>query len=161
MLVQIYWISLGQSGRLGIMPRPRGNDWLEDEVESLKMSGVDLIVSLLEYDKINELGLVEEQAFCEANGIEFINFPIRDRSVPASRKVFLELATRLATCVAEGKSVVVHCRQGVGRSSLLAACVLCLHGSSADEAFEEIQDARGCAVPDTEEQREWLKAISD
>ena len=48
MQVRIYWIDDFESGRLGIMPRPRGGDWLEDEIRSLKVSGVDAVVSLLE-----------------------------------------------------------------------------------------------------------------
>jgi hypothetical protein len=32
MKAAIYWIAPVPSGRLAIIPRPRGGDWLEDEV---------------------------------------------------------------------------------------------------------------------------------
>jgi hypothetical protein len=35
-------------GRLAIVPRPRGGDWLADEVARLKAAGVDILVSMLE-----------------------------------------------------------------------------------------------------------------
>jgi len=74
------------------MPRLRGGDWLEDEIRSLKSSGVDAVVSLLERAEIEELEIAEEQALCEANGISFLSFPIRDRNLPSSGREALEFA---------------------------------------------------------------------
>jgi protein-tyrosine phosphatase len=156
MQVRIYWINDLESGRLGIMPRPRGGDWLEDEIRSLKMSDVDAIVSLLEPEEITELDIAEEKSLCEANGISYLSFPIKDRNTPFSKRDALDFARMLANLLRDGRSVVIHCRQGVGRSALVAACVLVLRGVSVDKAFEKIESARGYSVPDTEEQRRWV-----
>jgi protein-tyrosine phosphatase len=59
-----------------------------------------------------------------------------------------------------GKSVVIHCRQGVGRSALTAACVMAVGGVPVDEALEKIQNARSCPVPDTPEQRRWVAHLA-
>ena len=138
------------------MPRPRGGDWLEDEIHSLKSSGVDAVVSLLERAEIEELDIAEEQALCEANGIAFLSFPIRDRNVPSSGREALGFAGSVSNLLQSGKSIVIHCRQGVGRSALIAACVMAVGGVPVDEAFEKIEAARGCPVPDTPEQRRWV-----
>jgi len=161
MQVRIYWISDLESGRLGIMPRPRGGDWLEDEIRSLKMSGVDAVVSLLERDEITELDIAEEKSLCEANGISYLSFPIRDRNIPLSKRDVLDFARMLANLLKDERSVVIHYRQGVGRSALIAACVLVLSGVSVDKAFEKIESARGCSVPDTEEQRKWVVQFAE
>jgi protein-tyrosine phosphatase len=50
----------------------------------------------------------------------------------------------------------VHCRAGIGRSSLIAACVLVLLGLAPAMAFDRIGKARGLKVPDTEGQRDWV-----
>ena len=42
---------------------------------------------------------------------------------------------------------------------MIAACILKLSGVDVDEAFEMIESARGFAVPDTPEQREWVKTF--
>jgi hypothetical protein len=73
-----------ESGPLGIMPRPRGGDWLDDEIQSLKRSGVEAVVSLLETQEIIELDIAEEQVLCEANGISYLSFPTPDWNVPPS-----------------------------------------------------------------------------
>ena len=161
MQVKIYWIDGLESGRLGIMPRPRGGDWLEDEIRSLKMSGVNVVASLLEREEVSELDIIDEQSFCEACGISYLSFPIRDFGVPHSKQETLGFAGSLRDCLREGRSVVIHCRQGIGRSSLMAACVLLLSGTPADEAFKRIEEARGRPAPDTPEQREWVFRLAE
>jgi protein-tyrosine phosphatase len=158
--VKIHWIGGIETGRLGIMPRPRGGDWLEDEIRSLKSSGVDAVISLLERAEIEELDIAEEQALCEANGISFLSFPIPDRDVPPSGREALDFAGSVSNLLRSGRSVVVHCRQGVGRSALIAACVMMVGGVRVDNAFEKIEAARGCPVPDTPEQRRWVAHLA-
>lgn len=139
------------------MPRPRGGDWLEDEIKSLKFSGVDVIISLLESEEIAELDIIDEEKYCRAAEIAYLSFPIRDRKVPASKPETLEFAQNLSNSLKKGKNVVIHCRQGVGRAALIAACVMTVNGFSSDEAFAQIRRARTCEVPDTAEQKDWVK----
>jgi hypothetical protein len=54
------------------------------------------------------------------------------------------------------QGVGLHCRAGIGRSALVAACVLVLMGMAPGTAFDLIGKARGVRVPDTEGQREWV-----
>lgn len=156
MRTELYWIPGPWPGRLAIMPRPRGGDWLEDEVRAWRSGGVDQIVSALESQEADELNLNREAELSKENGIEFIAFPIPDRGVPSSPKATTELLRALRRKLNDGQSVAIHCRQGIGRASLLAACLLALAGMTPDEAFERIQVARGCAVPDTADQRQWV-----
>lgn len=44
---------------------------------------------------------------------------------------------------------------------MMAACVLVSLGEEPDTAFERIARARGCPVPDTAEQREWVLRFAD
>jgi protein-tyrosine phosphatase len=161
MRAEIFWIEGVQAGRLAVMPRPRGGDWLGDEIRSLRAAGVDVLVSLLVSEEVAELNLAEEAACCAVGGINFISFPIADRDVPASAPDTLALVRRLAADLTGGKGVAVHCRQGVGRSALIAACVLTSLGDRPDAAFERTARARGCPVPDTPEQRAWVLWFAD
>jgi predicted protein tyrosine phosphatase len=158
MRAQVYWIEGPWTGRLAIVPRPRGGDWLEDEVQAWQYAGLDRVVSLLTPDEVADFDLGKEAAWCQAHGIQFVSFPIPDRSVPASRNAALALVRQLEEALAEGKHIAVHCRQGIGRSALVAACVLVAVGEEPATAFQHISTARGCAVPETAEQQEWVKA---
>jgi protein-tyrosine phosphatase len=156
MRTELYWIDGPWRGRLAIMPRPRGGDWLEHEVSAWQRIGIGLIVSALTMEETAELDLSREQELCEKTGIAFIAFPIADRGLPPSMKAVLDLARRLEQCLAQGGKGAIHCRQGVGRSALLAACILAASGVDPASAWELIAAARGCSVPDTSEQREWV-----
>ena len=149
-----YWVNGPWRGRLAVLPRPRGGDWLEDEVRAWRSSGIDVVVSLLEREEEEELDIAREADACRVNGVEFITHPVADRGIPSPR-AFAELVRGLEEKLAAGKGVGVHCRQGVGRSALLAACLLIAAGVDAESAWGRVAAARGRPVPDTVEQREW------
>src|SRR5262245_49943610 len=157
MRTELYWTAGPWSGRLAIIPRPRGGDWLEDEIQSWRRSGVDVVVSLLTREEQSELDLPDEEAQCRANNIEFVSFPIVDRGVPSSAQAFSAHVVKLAERLADGKNIAVHCRQGIGRAALVAICVLIWSGLEPAAAIERVGAARGCVVPETSEQRRWIK----
>jgi protein-tyrosine phosphatase len=113
------------------------------------------VVSALSPEEVDELDLGREKELAEAGGIKFTVFPIADRGVPASAKAAAELIHELEGYLATGKNVAIHCRQGVGRSALLAASLLAFANVDLEDAFDKIREARGCPVPDTPEQRNW------
>jgi protein-tyrosine phosphatase len=155
----IYWLDLNNRWRLAIMPRPRAGDWLADEVTAWKAEGVDILLSLLEPEEVAELDLRNVPMLCRRAGIEHIAFAIPDRGVPASIGETASLVRRLSGALAAGKAVAIHCRAGIGRSALIAACVLARNGYDVGGAFDTIAEARGVAVPDTDAQRVWVSAF--
>jgi len=154
-----FWIKI-EGVRLAITPGPRGRDWLEDDIRFLQRAGVDVVVSALTPAEVEELGLLEEGHCCQSNGLEFLSFPIEDRSVPPSLDEFDGLLNSVTAYLRNGKAVGVHCRAGIGRSSMIVASTLIRNGLSVDSAFSAIQEARGCSVPDTPEQRKWVERYS-
>lgn len=156
----VYWIEGSSPGRLAILARPRGEDWLADEVAGWKDAGLDVVVSLLTPSENYELGLKEEVTIVEEHGLTFISFPISDYSVPTSKGETQKLVHELNERLANGNCIGIHCRQGIGRSSLIAACVLVTSGESPGAAFQQIQKARGVVVPDTAEQKEWVTSFA-
>ena len=146
-------------GRLATMACPRGGDWLDDEVEALQTEGVDVLVSVLTNSELAELQLSAEPELARQAGLTYISFPIPDRGAPEVAAA-TDLVGRLEERLAGGEFIVVHCRAGIGRSSLIAAAVLVREGLSPAEAWERISAARGLSVPDTETQRAWLAAFA-
>ncbi len=157
---QIFWIEGPGPGQLAIIARPRGGEWLADELAILKAQGLDVIVSLLTPGEMHELDLNDEQELAAQHGMQVLLFPIQDRQVPSSFAATQGFVQQLASLVAAGKYIGVHCRQSVGRSSLIVASMLVTMGLHAETAFSRIAAARGCAVPDTEEQRQWVQGFA-
>jgi len=54
-------------------------------VAGWKTERIDTVISLLERDEVEELGLGPEAGLCSREGMEFVSFPIADRGVPESR----------------------------------------------------------------------------
>jgi protein-tyrosine phosphatase len=130
---------------------------LGDEMAAWREAGVDMAVSLLEPEEAAQLVLADEAAAAAASGVAFRAFPIPDRGVPTSNELVAELAGEILDALEEGKSVAVHCRQGIGRSGLIVGGVLVAAGKEPVTALKTVADARGLEVPETEEQRQWLK----
>jgi protein-tyrosine phosphatase len=153
----LFLIPVSGSGRLAISARPRGNDWLSDEVAAWKRAGVTLVVSLLTPDEETELGLVEEAAECAAAGLQFLRLPVPDRGVPPNRAEFDGVVSEVIAELNRGGTAVAHCRQGVGRSALVVLGVLKATGVPVAEAIVRVSAARGLPVPETKEQAEWVE----
>jgi len=146
-------------GRMAIVTRPRGGDWLEDEISAWRQAGIDVVVSLLESDEAEQLDLADERKAAEAHGIRYISFPIPDRGVPASESAAISLLTGIVRALDKGKNVAVHCRQGIGRSGLIAVGVLISSGMGAEDAIKAVSAARRLTVPETPEQLEWVRGL--
>jgi len=159
--MRIYWINELEKGNLGMMARPKGNDWLENEVITLKRFEVDTVISLLEKSETLELEIEREKELYEKWEIEFINYPIKDRSVPKDLKSFQQLILMIDEKLKQDKKLVIHCRMGIGRTSVLAAGVLIRNGFNSDEVFGFLSGKRTLKVPDTEEQKAWIQRHSE
>ena len=61
---KIHWIDLPAGVRLTIMPRPRAGDWLDGGIAGWSAEGIGVIVSLLEAEEVEELGLDREAGLC-------------------------------------------------------------------------------------------------
>jgi protein-tyrosine phosphatase len=150
-------IPLNVTGVLGITPRPRGGDWLDDELRTLATSGIHVLVSLLESLEAQELGLEGEAALCASNGLEFVNVPIPDLGVPDDFAQFARVAAEVDEHLRAGRRVAVHCRQSVGRSGLFAVSLAVMTGLDLPSAIEAVSTARGIRVPETPTQLAWLR----
>jgi protein-tyrosine phosphatase len=102
----------------------------------------DVLVSLIEEHEFEQLDIRRLPAASEDAGILLDRFPIPDGGVPASPAEFAALVERTVRGLRAGKTVVVHCRGGLGRTGLLAAICLRALGVEAARAIEVVRAAR-------------------
>jgi len=160
MLTDLYWITTPFPGRLAIAPRPRGGDWLDDEMRGRRENGIDVVVSVLTPEEVAEFDLSGEAASSAAEDMRFISFPVPDREVPASRTAFRNLVSEITRELTAGRGVAIHCRQGIGRAALVAIGILISAGVDPQEAVTRVSTARGRSVPETQAQRRWIDHVS-
>ena len=153
---KLYWVDGPWTGKLALAARPRGGEWLQDEIAGWQSAGVNGVFSLLTPEEETNLDLELEQMEVESHNMRFLSFPIEDRQVPVSPSELSKALERLDNELKSGRNVVIHCRQGVGRTGLVASCLLINQGLDAQTAINRIQTARGVSIPETEGQRQWI-----
>ncbi len=174
--IRVDWLDLALPGALGLTLAPgtkgqslRGEPWNRDlekdlaDLASMKPRRVDTLVCLLEELELEtyriEKSLPAYRARVEAHGMAFVSFPIKDLGVPASSTETRRLVEDLLTRLRAGQNVLLHCRGGIGRTGLVAACLLTRLGHTPDHAFALLHAARKERMPETEAQREFVRAF--
>jgi protein-tyrosine phosphatase len=153
---EIFWIEGNPSPALAVVLRPRGGDWLEEELKKFKRGGIQTVVSLLEEDEAEWLGLSDEARIAAKVGLQFLSFPIPDTHIPPNPAAFREFVSGLVSRLRHGERIGVHCRGSIGRATLTTAAVLIHLGWKPAAALAAIEKVRGCPVPDTQEQQAWI-----
>jgi len=156
MWTELHWINGPWPGRIAVSSRPRGGDWLADEMASWKRQGVGAVLSLLTSQEEKDLDLSEESRIAKSQGMLFESFPIPDRQVPSSESKLASALENASRTLTSGTNLLIHCRQGIGRSGLVTACLLATKGFSPGAAIDAVSAARGVPIPETSEQREWI-----
>jgi len=152
MVPKVYAITGSWRGKLFLSSRPRGGDWLEDEVSGWRRYGIDTVVSLLTDDEEQELGLRHEASEARKH-----DWP------PISSIQDIKLSDLLETIqrdLEHGKNVLVHCRQGIGRTGLVAASLLVREGMEPASAIQKVSKVRGVQIPETPEQENCIYGVA-
>ena len=118
--------------------------------------GAEVLVSLLEKSEYGELGIPDLEGRAREKGVEVLRFPIPDGGVPREEEAgahdYAAFVQKVVERLEGGRTVVVHCRGGQGRSGLVAASVLVALGSPAVEALTVVREAREGAVETPEQE---------
>lgn len=155
------------NGRLGLTlcPGKRGDSvfgapWARDldtDLDAIGAWGADAVVTLIEADEAEMLGVAGLGAGVQARGTAWHHLPVRDLEAPddAGTEAWHALSPALHRILEGGGRVLLHCRGGLGRAGTIAALILTERGRAASDAVEAVRAARPGAV-ETDAQERWL-----
>ncbi|MGB7756730.1 MAG: cyclin-dependent kinase inhibitor 3 family protein [Salinisphaera sp.] len=148
----------GVQGRIGMTicpgkkyPWGRHGAWhrdLEMDLAVIQRSGAHTLISLIEDHEFETLQVTGLGAAARARGLDWRHWPIRDRDIPDERfeicwaRDIETIAARLWA----GDGVVLHCMGGLGRTGVVAACLLMHFGLPATEAVKRVRTVRPGAI---------------
>lgn len=137
------------------MTRPTS---LPDDIKTAQAAGITTLISLLEPSEAATLGLAKEADACTAQGIAFLNHPIRDMALPEP-EAFRLFAEQIAIRIHHGEHVALHCRASIGRSGMLTCAILAHFRYESQIAIAHVSKMRGTPIPDTPQQAAFIHKI--
>jgi protein-tyrosine phosphatase len=153
---KIWWIERDGQGRLGIMSRPNG-DTLQEDLQMAKEQGVHEVISLLTTDEVGSNSLEQEAETARSLGMKFKRYGIQDHGVPVMDSGLNDFLRAVSKDLKAGKSILVHCNSGKGRSGLIAGALMAMEGMEIEDAIKNMRSARHSKVPENDEQEQWLR----
>jgi predicted protein tyrosine phosphatase len=109
--------------------------------------GIRAVVDLRAEDRDNEETL-------RAAGIELLHLPTPDLE-PAIPEYLEKGVAFVRERIDRGEKVLIHCQHGIGRSPLLALCVLVDQGSAPLDALEHMKNCREAVSPSRSQYEGW------
>ena len=146
-------------GRIGLTLAPGKKDdaWERDLVADVarlrETYDTSVLVSLVGDAELELLGIPDLDWVARSRGVRVCQLPVVDGGVPENGSDVVGLV-RMALATAEvGDTVVVHCRGGLGRSGLFAACCLIALGHDPASAIHRVRATRPGAVETLAQER--------
>jgi len=134
---------------------------LDLDLDAIRDWGAVVLVTLVEARELEELrvGGTLMPTETAARGIEWLHLPIVDGGVPdaAFEERWRSAGTWVRHLLRRGKSVVLHCKGGLGRTGMIAARLLVELGMGGEEAIALVRRARPGAI-ETTAQAEHVRA---
>ena len=98
-------------------------------------------------------------------GVDYFRKPIPDHGIPQQPGQMAELLDCVRDALRSGRVVYLHCRAGIGRTGMVAGCLLVESGLPGDAAVDELnrvwqlsgRAALWPQVPETPEQTEYVR----
>ncbi|MEO8200066.1 MAG: dual specificity protein phosphatase family protein [Gemmatimonadota bacterium] len=119
--------------RILLCAYPRG----ARDLRSLEQRGIRLLVNL------DERPHSPEQLICYH--LTECHLPVRDFTAPSAQQLTIAVAA-VASSIARGDRVAIHCGAGLGRSGTVAACYLVELGREWPTAIRDIRQLRPGAI---------------
>lgn len=122
-----------------------------------EVHGCDVFLLLVEDHELQLTRTTGLAAAMERHGIELRRHPVVDMSVPVDGAAYRAMLDGLTQALRDGKSVVVACRGGLGRTGTAVACLLVGEGIGPDPAIQLTRATRPKTI-ERPSQEKWVHA---
>lgn len=169
--IRVDFLPIAIEGRIGLTFAPgkralslsgiRWNRDLSADLDRLVSEyHADILVCLVEDHELRRLGIPDLAPQALSRNIDLLRLPIPDGGVLPNPMDVQDVIERILLDARAGKTVVVHCAGGLGRTGTIAGCVLVALGYNAKEAIKVLHDVRGPRCPENRRQEAFIEAFS-
>ena len=144
---------------LGSMPGKNHVPFIEDEAEILK-KGITTVLRLSANDETGVKSPDYHYAIKTKNlKWKEIYYPVEDFSAPKDVDSYIKLVETILKILKSGKTVLVHCGAGIGRTGTFSIALLYKLGFNTDNAYRIV--AHAGSRPENEEQDGFLSEYKE
>jgi ADP-ribosylglycohydrolase len=172
--IRVDWIDLSHvpslattAGRLGMTFLPgkerhgmTGLNWRDLDADLARLHDqldADTLLLLVEDHELRDARVSDIASVCAAHGIDLVRFPIPDLTAPTDREAFGAQLDECRRRIEEGRTVVVACRAGMGRTGTAVGCLLRDAGLDAATAIALTRESRPGTI-ETPAQEDFVRA---
>jgi protein-tyrosine phosphatase len=157
-LPNTYWV-IPELMLAGEHPSGASEKETRERLARLCGAGIDYFIDLTVKDEMPDYrGLLPTRA-------HYLRSAIRDTDVPSEIAHMQQLQSRIRNARELGRRMYIHCRAGIGRTSLVVGCYLAEEGLDGESALAKLNQLwRVCAraqnwpiVPQTTEQADYIR----
>jgi len=159
-----YWIL---PGRLlaGAHPGSRSRAGAMERLRAFLGAGFTCFIDLTEPSELPSYEALLPFETPDGRRVEYLREPIPDHDIPASPACMTRILSMLDASLSAGHVVYLHCRGGVGRSSMAAGCWLAARDGSGERALARLQElwqysvlaGTWLSIPETPAQVEYVR----
>ena len=140
-LFRLLQIPSDAPGKVYLHSMPGRNENWEDFIGAATATRLSDIVCLTAIDEIAEKSPTYEKAPRDDFPYTTHCFPIPDLGVPEDGDDFFLFIVSVAKFVREGRHILIHCGAGIGRTGMVASCLLLALGCSVEEVRDAVTSA--------------------
>lgn len=120
------------------------DDRIENDLQCIRTWGAAVIVTLLEIRELAMLGIADLPEKALSQNLLWLHLPIKNMGLPdeSFEESWKWAGPRLLKLLSEGQRIFVHCKEGIGRSGVVAARLLIESGVDTVTAMKMVRKSR-------------------
>lgn len=145
-------------GSLYLYSMPGRSEHFDQVIDEFEREGISQVISLAPMHEIESNSPDYARAIRSSSVPALVTIvPVEDFDVPSDREGFDRVARSAAQALRSGKSILVHCGAGIGRTGMFAALVLHHLGTDLQEALDRLDEAG--SRPERDGQTRFLRGM--
>ncbi len=149
-------------GRLYIGPMPGKYQEITDFYAWIQTEKIDSVICLTPDDEIKQYSKDYLQDIKTGTvPFDYKQYPLYDHGAPNDEDftIFLNFSITIAQDINQGKHVLIHCLEGIGRSGFVSQLVLRIFGMDPKLVAQHVRKAGG--YPESDSQRAYLRRVDN
>jgi ADP-ribosyl-[dinitrogen reductase] hydrolase len=131
---------------------------LKTDLTTIKDWGAKTLVTLVPAAEFEEMGVIDLPIQATNYQLDWLHLPIGDFEAPGAEfdAAWGQHGATILKRLSDGERIVMHCAAGLGRTGTIAAMILTQFGAKADDAIQQVREARPGSI-ETVEQEAYVR----